>query len=332
MISYDGLLQRTQGQNNNLLLGNGFSIAYSSERFSFTSLLDSAIDKNIIDKDSNIYNIFKKNNTSDFEEVIKLLGNYMQILNLYHPHTDTESEEQDCDNIKKHLIDIITNNHPKKPDEITQQQYINTINFISKYNNIFSLNYDLLLYWTILKMQEYIDHNILDTQIFKSDDGFRSKEDEYLVDARDIIFDKDKKITLNYLHGGLHIYDNGYNIKKITYDNGILKDQILQNLNNNKYPIFVSEGESKDKLTKILHNQYLNKCYQNLENINGNLILFGTTLKTNDEHIIKNILNNQAIEKIYIGISNNNQELEINTRFNNDNKIVFYNRNDINIW
>ncbi len=55
-------------------------MAYDKNRFSFTSLLQSAIDNGIIEENSNIHKIFKNNNTSDFEEVVKILENTSKIL------------------------------------------------------------------------------------------------------------------------------------------------------------------------------------------------------------------------------------------------------------
>lgn len=49
LLTYDEVLEQTD-KNRHLLLGNGFSMAYNKERFSFTSLLQSAINKGIIKK------------------------------------------------------------------------------------------------------------------------------------------------------------------------------------------------------------------------------------------------------------------------------------------
>ncbi|EAI8440535.1 DUF4917 family protein, partial [Campylobacter jejuni] len=82
LLIYDEVLRQTD-ERRHLLLGNGFSMAYDKNRFSFTSLLQSAIDKDIIKENSNIHQIFKNNNTSDFEEVIKILENTSKILKIY---------------------------------------------------------------------------------------------------------------------------------------------------------------------------------------------------------------------------------------------------------
>lgn len=54
LLTYDEVLEQTD-KNRHLLLGNGFSMAYNKERFSFTSLLQSAINKGIIKKKIQIF-------------------------------------------------------------------------------------------------------------------------------------------------------------------------------------------------------------------------------------------------------------------------------------
>ncbi|WP_317950377.1 DUF4917 family protein, partial [Campylobacter jejuni] len=82
LFEYDEVLKQTD-EKRHLLLGNGFSMAYDKNRFSFTSLLQSAIDNGIIEENSNIHKILKNNNTSDFEEVVKILENTSKILKIY---------------------------------------------------------------------------------------------------------------------------------------------------------------------------------------------------------------------------------------------------------
>jgi len=41
---------------------------------------------------------------------------------------------------------------------------------------------------------------------------------------------------------------------------------------------------------KIRHNYYLNHCYKSLNSQGGDLVIFGTSLKSNDDHIAKAII------------------------------------------
>jgi hypothetical protein len=83
MMNYDEVLEDVKEQKRYLLLGNGFSMAYNPKRFSFTSLLDNAVERELIRKTSPIYKVFTQFDTKDFEEVVKLLETSTKVLKTY---------------------------------------------------------------------------------------------------------------------------------------------------------------------------------------------------------------------------------------------------------
>jgi hypothetical protein len=338
LLSFDDVLERTKQGNRFLLLGNGFSMAYDKARFSFTSLLESAVDKKIIEIDSPVYNLFQNLETSDFEYVMKLLEDAQRVVDCYLAGNNLKDLKdrlsKDATSLKEYLVKIITNNHPDKITEIPDDRFINTLNFLNCFSKVYSLNYDLLLYWSAIKSNE----RGLRKEQFTDGFGYVSK------DNADLVF-KNKGIssiqTLFHLHGGLHLYDNGHEFQKLKYDIGhALKDQVLEKLNNNIYPVFVSEGTSDSKKKKIIHNAYLNHAYKSLKSIGSSksnsdsIIFFGTTLKTNDDHILEAILENK-VKNIYIGI-NPNKMMEMDSlriRFESDKKSVFfYDYTTVKLW
>lgn len=58
LLTYNEVLETIKEQRKYLLLGNGFSMAYNPKRFSFTSLLENAVERGLINKTSPIYNVF----------------------------------------------------------------------------------------------------------------------------------------------------------------------------------------------------------------------------------------------------------------------------------
>ena len=92
-----------------------------------------------------------------------------------------------------------------------------------------------------------------------------------------------------YLHGALHVFDAGTKIVKYTWARtGIrLIDQIRDALNQNLYPLFVAEGTSTQKMTRIRHSDFLSRAYRSFVNIRGSLFIYGHSLAANDEHILK---------------------------------------------
>ena len=59
------------------------------------------------------------------------------------------------------------------------------------------------------------------------------------------------------------------------------------------------------KRRKILHNALLTHEYKSLTGKGGDLVIFGTVLKTNDEHIRKAVLDgneSKGFKRIYMGV------------------------------
>jgi len=92
-------------------------MSYDFNRFSFTSLLESAIEKEIIKKDSPIHKMFINLETADFEYIMRLLEDTSTAIQCYS--SDEVSQEiqkklvDDSKNLKEYLVDIITNNLAK---------------------------------------------------------------------------------------------------------------------------------------------------------------------------------------------------------------------------
>ena len=205
--------------------------------------------------------------------------------------------QSDADALKEHLVAIITNSHPEKSTSITASERVACLDFLEPFNRIYSLNYDLLLYWVILDL---VNSGKNYTDGFSNTEY--SEDDAYVVYAND----SSTPQNLYFLHGALHLFDAGDEFHKITYNNSqiCLVDQIKQALADKKYPVFISEGTSKQKKQKIIHNAYLNHCYKSIKKIGGDLVIFGTLLKKNDEHILNAILNSD-VQNIYLGVSSN---------------------------
>ena len=335
LLTYNKVLEEIGEESKKLLLGNGFSMAYDKDRFSFTSLLESAISKNIIQKDSAIYKVFSKCNTSDFEEIIRNLETALEILKVYKSNTQLEEHlRDDSEKLKSCLVDVITNNHPDKITSIPSVNLHKASDFIQAYDALYTLNYDLLLYWVTETLRERMEASRMINEKSVFVDGFGGTcSSEY------VCFNNfSSRNTCFYLHGALHIFDNGDKIVKKTFSRTgkCLKEQIKEELNCNKYPVIVSEGRSDQKMAKIIHNNYLNHCYKSLSNISGNLVVLGTLLKSNDEHILEAILRNK-VKKIYFGVSDLKKAKQDLASFifkANDKKkeVRFYDYRSVSIW
>lgn len=319
-----------KAKNPRILLGNGFSMAFDKKRFSFTSLLDSAVKAKIIKRNDFVYKVFEKLETADFESVMKILDDSQKIVEVYKGEEAlVEKIKKDSSQLKSYLVTIITNNHPEVCTEIPEDNKKACVEFLKPFKDIYTLNYDLLLYWATMydNSQEFTD-------------GFGENDESIHEDY--VVYKNRHGMKVHYLHGGLHIFDAGSEIIKKTYSktNVRLVDQIKENLDRNIYPIFISEGDSKQKLTKILHNSYLNHCYKSLRTIGGDLIILGTQLKRNDNHILDALIENK-VKNIYIGVSDIESVSHIKSRIELYNQgktevkkkiLHYYDYKTVNIW
>ena len=312
----------TRGERRHLLLGNGFSIALFPGKFVYKSLLDQAIEQGTFDKTPEILEAFRILATTDFEVVLNALRSAREIIHLYVRDDDIRRRlAQDAEHLKHALVLAIAGKHPERLSEITQGQFEAGRRFLAQFAGrhlekpgcIYTLNYDLILYWTILHdpKPEFRGGKVImppDEAYLGRDDGFRAPEDDY--DAPYVTWDVaggSNSQNIHFLHGGLHLYDAGNELQKFCWErSGIpLMDQIHEALDSGKFPLFVAEGSPESKLAKILHSGYLTRSYKSFAGICGspgnNLFIYGHSLAESDEHILRQIENGK-IRRVFVSI------------------------------
>ena len=201
---------------------------------------------------------------------------------------------RDADGLREVLASTIASSHPDRPADIAPDQYSACRVFLSHFKSIYTLNYDLLLYWAL--MQSEVEPQVT------SDDGFRQPEDgpeDYVTWE----VDRTDSQSVHYLHGALHIFDAGAEVQKYTWCNtGLaLIDQIRAALEADKYPLFVAEGSDEEKLERIQHSGFLNRSYRSFAKISGPLFIFGHSLAENDEHILR-LIDRGKMNPIFVGL------------------------------
>jgi hypothetical protein len=209
-----------------------------------------------------------------------------------------ESLNQDAAELKNVLVTAVGKHHPDRPFDIDKKQYAACRAFLANFDHIYTLNYDILLYWAL--MQDEVDKLEL-----RPDDGFRHPEDG--EDAPYVVWLEAHSPTVHFLHGALHIFDDGNQIIKYTWSKTDvpLLEQIRTSLDQDRYPLFVSEGKSRDKLEKILHNAYLHKALRSFDSIcdqlSAAIFVFGHSLAENDEHILRKISNGN-VQQFFVSL------------------------------
>ena len=142
------------GGKKHLMLGNGFSIALRPEIFTYNTLFERAKEsRKLTDA---LQGVFAKLDTTDFEKVIEALKNAAELVSLYKESNPglAEQLQQDAERLRGVLAETIAEHHPSRPHEIRRQQYASCRRFLSNFDgHIYTLNYDLLLYWTLMKSE-----------------------------------------------------------------------------------------------------------------------------------------------------------------------------------
>ncbi|WP_299267911.1 DUF4917 family protein [uncultured Psychrosphaera sp.] len=279
------VLEEIEDKEVSLLLGNGFSQAWDYNIFNYKNLLASA---NFGSRDQAIKSIFHKLGTYDFETVMQTMISSIYVSQSFNEYPAfVEGIQLDAEKLKSTLVTTIADTHPSVPNNITNEQYELARNFLNSFNNIFTLNYDLLMYWAR-------NMNELEPDNFTTDDGFRGNRTWTGEETDQNVF---------FLHGGLHLYDEGGVIKKHTYTEygETIIDQVKANLDKNNFPIFVAEPNHHKKLDKILHNPYLNYCYTQLGKISDSLVIYGHSMDETDTHIFDKV-DRSGIRDVYVSI------------------------------
>lgn len=337
LLKFDEALndaERFRGKH--LLLGNGFSIACRPDIFVYGKLFEQA-DFSMLSPAARA--AFGALRTQDFEKVIKALRDTKALLSAYPDISPAliEMLQGDADGIRELLVRTIAKSHPSWPGEISDQEYSACKVFLANFDDVYTFNYDLLLYWAQM-------HNAEGEEPW-SDDGFRKPPDDY--DAPYVVWDPSTSRKQNtwFLHGALHIFDAGVEIQKYTWVNTQIRliDQIREALNRDNFPLFVAEGKSSEKLDRILHSGYLSKAYRSFSSIKNCLFIYGHSLAENDNHYLQRI-ERGGLSQLYIGlygdvnepsnkaIIQRAEEMTRKRRQNAPLAISYYDASTANVW
>ena len=306
--------QAGRHKNRHLLLGNGFSIACEPSIFSYSSLFEKAKKS----MSPTLIRVFDAMNTQDFEEVIRVLQRSGQIVVLYDSELGSIKKRMvfDACNLKEELIRAVANQHPARPSDIDDAKYQACRTFLAhfiggdskeKKGKIYTLNYDLLLYWALLHEDEWEDGTA--GPVLKPDDGFR--KDRADPEADYVIWHGETsahKQNIHYLHGALHLFDAGHELKKFTWigTGEPLTEQVKKALEEDRFPLFVAEGDSEGKIAKIRHNAYLHHSFKSFASMcaaegQTALFVFGHSFSDNDRHVLDRI-GRSKLAHVYVSL------------------------------
>ena len=322
-MKFDEALSMSSDAKRYLLLGNGFSCALYPDIFAYKALLEKAFEKN-----SHMEKVFHKLDTQDFERVIRSLEEASNLLECYNNGHQVrgirDTLKNDANELKASLVETISEKHPESSTKMEAAADA-CDDFLSKFSKVYTLNYDLLLYWVINRslswhkkeLKKIEEEGIESEELVKRkkyhekrkdniDDGFRRRNSH-------LIFLQPNSANFFYLHGGFHLYTSGFRTRKLAYKdehdgNGsqTIMKQVCQDIEkSNQYPLIVAEGKSSQKQNRIDNNSYLAIGQVSFgkvcNNANGNLFVFGHSLDSSDDHFLSMICEG-AIKKLFVSV------------------------------
>lgn len=334
-------IEKNSSRKFHLLLGNGFSAAYDPSIFSYNALHDFVI--NIEDNDlSAILDVIE---TRNFEVIMQYLDSFSALIGAFGGNQALKKRVQAASTkLKTSLLNAVKTLHPEHVFKIPEGQSKVCANFLKGFldtgGNIYSTNYDLLLYWVLMRNSVLNHVDGCGRELENPSDEFVPSEDQIWSDLTWGKYRENQNVF--YLHGALPFFDSGIAVVKEEYDvYNYLLLKISARMEKGEYPIFVTAGDGQQKLKHITHNQYLTYCYDNFCEAKGSLVTFGFSFGKYDEHIIDAI--NRAAKQgkkvqaklwsIYIGVYSKEDRKHVEKIADKFRcKVHIYDAKTTNIW
>lgn len=296
IYQWNNIRSRFSFDDTTLILGNGASIAVDAQ-FCYESLFKKAEVSILSDTSKALFTELK---TEDFELILNKLREAKQI-NRALQIDDGHKTSEIYTNIRNGLIRAVRENHTEYRDiqEIELKMH-NVRKFIQGFKNVINLNYDLIVYWAMMKegLFDDVKHSFKDCFIRGVFDAEWEKYYEFNGNKATLVF---------YPHGNLVLATDSAGLEhKIQLDQqSTLLEEILGSWNsNNKLPLFVSEGDSEQKKNAIKRSPYLSVVFDEvLRNLSDNIVIYGWKMAPQDDHILERICKrNTNLKTIAISI------------------------------
>lgn len=286
---------KAKGYARSVLLGNGFSMAYNPQVFGYDSLAKEARLTGLSVQKSEL---FEQLGSTNFEVIIEMLTASAKMQRLYCAVEGcARAMEADATTLRRGLAEVLADRHPGNNFALTDEEIRHARTFLSNFRQLFTLSYDLLLYWAVNRAD--VGPRVPMT------DGF-----EYAtVDQRDDLIWKANptqgRQRVFFLHGALHLFvDEDKRVHKLSWgEHGSLVPEIRRRLDRGMYPLIVTEGRREEKEARIDRSAYLRTAHRRFANIEGALFVHGVSMSPNDDHIFEPVADEQSrIVALYVGV------------------------------
>lgn len=280
-----------------LLIGNGFS-QNIWPGFKYNSLFEKASENSGVHLTAADVSLFDCLNTHNFEVVLSALATSKTVSVALNQHNNSLNQysklfETHERSIRDALIKAVHDVHVRWAEDLGPH-LLEIADELEKYKSIYCTNYDLIIYWSIMKYIEdrypyrFVDYfwpspfNILNTKV------------------------NEGRLAVHFLHGGLHLCKNriGQTFKR---ENVGIGESLLDSFgiddpdDPDKIPLFISEGTAEDKLRSINQSNYLSFVLSRFGRDSSRLVILGHSLGDSDKHIA-NAINAHQERQVAISV------------------------------
>ncbi|WP_323914299.1 DUF4917 family protein [Aeromonas caviae] len=279
-----------------LIVGNGGSVAVDP-CFRYASLYQHGCAHDFISAAAQqVFDQCAKN-SRDFERVLYRLWQADYINQKFElAKIERDKVRKAYTDVRRALIDTVKAIHPDKA--ICNEQGLAHIGrFMASFSTVFSLNYDLIIYWASL--------NASQANGWRFEDGFtidktRSPSTKLIKQCFNESFSAEPKPGMTkvfYPHGNLALYQTkkGEESKLAASHHDPLSLFTQYWRDNNGQPLFVCEGSAAEKVATINSSRYLRHVYQHeLPRPKHSMTIYGWSIGKQDYHILEQLALSQC--------------------------------------
>ncbi len=267
-----------------LLLGNGASIAVH-QGFRYDSLYQEAVKHNKLGDAAAVFKAFGEE-VHDFELVLRRLWYAKRVYEaLELPAESIEKTDTAYAQVRNALIRIVQETHVSY--DAASVHFDPIARFVSRFRSVFSLNYDLVLYWALMYGR---NENLLSVaDCFHYDRDFGS----LVPDPSFSAYRKDANTLCFYPHGNLVLARTIDELEvKMRAGAGKLLETVVDTWERGaSAPLFVCDGTSEEKQRSIFGSTYLGRVYSRaFSEIQDNVVIYGWSMGKHDQHILDQVL------------------------------------------
>jgi hypothetical protein len=263
-----------------LLLGNGFSLNLANA-FAYDSLFD----RFLTNSDPSDDQVLRAFNTTNFEFILEDLGTASRVNSVLG--LPFAPADELANRVREGLIKTIEQSHPRKAS-INWTRIDSIAGDLAQFGDIFTLNYDALLYHIIMICKDRWDSARIGSRY--NDYFWNAISPEYLQFMDYQNYSPYQHVY--YLHGALFLFKvlnaetlSQLDVKLRTTDASELLDAIAREIRSGTLPLFVSEGRAEEKQRAIARSDYLRFANDALTERREALVIYGASLGRQDKHI-----------------------------------------------